>query len=47
LQRFWGGDELGGDGGGEFERVARLVVGDGDVEGVEEVGEFAGIVAGE
>jgi hypothetical protein len=31
--------ELGGDGGGELECVVGLVVDDGDVEGVEEVGE--------
>jgi hypothetical protein len=42
LRCFGGRYELGGDGGGEFERAAGLVVGDGDVEGVEEVGELNG-----
>jgi hypothetical protein len=46
-QSFWGRYELGRDGGGEFERVGWLVVGDAGVESVEQVGEVVCAVAGE
>jgi hypothetical protein len=45
-QCFWGRYEFGRDGCGEFQRVW-FVVGDGDVEGVEEVGEVVRAVARE
>jgi hypothetical protein len=47
LQSFWGRYEVCRDGGGKLERVRWFVVGDGDVEGVEEVGELGWAVAGE
>ena len=46
-QSFWGRYEVGGDGGDELETSAGLVVGHGDVEGVEQVGEFLCVVASE
>jgi hypothetical protein len=47
LQSFWGRYEIRGDDRGEFERVARLVVGDRDVERVEEVCQLGRVVMGE